>query len=218
MTSTRKKSYSAKLFEALLVPWVDKVIAIAAVLPFAYEILGILKRGELNIPRANIALQFLVVIMTMIFRTAPVRITRNPLYWLLAFFASYWGLFVAAFAQRGEPIAPSLVTNSLAIASLVIAVYARLSLGKSIGLVPAQRVIVTGGAYQFVRHPIYTGLFISYLSFALRAYSPRNAALALFGVGCFVVKSFIEEGFLKEDPQYASYLDRVRWRWFPGLG
>jgi hypothetical protein len=33
----------------------------------------------------------------------------------------------------------------------------------------------------------------------------------------FVVKSFIEEGFLRTDPQYAEYLLQVRWRWFPGL-
>lgn len=206
------------LFNALRNPSVDRAVAIVAVLPFAYELYRILMRGEMNIPRAAVAIQFLVVIITMALRTAPVRITSNPWYWLLAFTASYWGLFVAAFTQRGIPILPGTVTNTLSILSLIVAVYARLSLGRSIGLVPAQRIIVTRGAYQFVRHPIYTGLFISYFSFALRMYSPRNALLAFLGIGMFVLKSFIEEGFLRKDPAYAAYLGRVRWRWFPGLG
>jgi len=32
-----------------------------------------------------------------------------------------------------------------------------------------------------------------------------------------VIKSFVEEGFLRADPQYTAYLQRVRWRWVPGI-
>jgi len=217
MSSEQQPSMRRRIFNVLFIPWVDKTIAVLAVLPFAYELVKIVMRGEMNIPRASTAIQFLLVIGTMIFRIAPVRITPNPWYWALAFFASYWGLFTVAFAQKGVALTPSVVTNSISILSLAIAVYARLSLGRNIGLVPAQRDIVTGGAYQFVRHPIYTGLFLSYFSFALRMYSPWNLTLVLIVIGMFVAKSFIEEGFLREDPEYAKYLARVRWRWFPGL-
>jgi protein-S-isoprenylcysteine O-methyltransferase Ste14 len=50
----------------------------------------------------------------------------------------------------------------------------RLSRGRNIGFVPAQREIVTAGAYRYVRHPIYTGLILSYLAVAVRIYSPRT--------------------------------------------
>jgi protein-S-isoprenylcysteine O-methyltransferase Ste14 len=216
-TSDRRPGIRQRFFDALSIPWVDKTIAVVAVLPFACDLVWIVMRGQMNIPRASVAIQFLVLIITMIIRTSPVRVTHNPWYWMLAFFASYWGLFVAAFAQRGVALLPNVVTDSLSILSLIVAVYARLSLGRSIGLVPAQRVIITRGAYRFVRHPIYTGLLISYFSFALHMYSPRNVVLAVLGIGMFVVKSFIEEGFLRSDPEYAEYLARVRWRWFPGL-
>lgn len=217
MITDQQPGLRQRLFGALMIPWVDKTIAVLAVLPFAYELVRIAIRGEMNIPRASVAIQFLLVIATMVLRTAPVGITPNPWYWLLAFFASYWGLFTAAFAQKGVALTPSVVTNSISILSLAVAVYARLSLGRNIGLVPAQRAIVMGGAYRFVRHPIYTGLFLSYLSFALRMYSPWNLTLALIVIGMFMVKSFIEEWFLREDPEYAKYLALVRWRWFPGL-
>ncbi len=217
MTSAQANSLPRRLFDALRIPWVDKAIAVLAVLPFAYEMVRLLKLGQLNIPRAVLALHFLVVIITMVLRTAPVRITPNPWFWGLAFVATYWGLLVAAFAQRGTAIAPGTVTNAISLLSLLAAVYARCSLGRSIGLVPAQRVIITRGAYQFVRHPIYTAIFISYFSFMLRAFSPLNVTLALCGIGFFLIKSVIEERFLQVDPEYSEYLASVRWRWFPGL-
>ena len=83
------------------------------------------------------------------------------------------------------------------------------------GFVPAQREIVTTGAYRFVRHPIYTGLMLSYLAAVLRIYSPRNVTLFSIAVFWMLVKSFVEESFLREDAQYAAYMTDVRARWIP---
>jgi protein-S-isoprenylcysteine O-methyltransferase Ste14 len=217
MTSNHQPSLGQRIFDALTIPWVDKIIAILAVLPFIYYLHEVVTRGQMNIPRAGVAINSIVLIATMLFRTAPVRVTPNPWYWLLAFVASYQGLAFAAFGQKGISLVPNLVTDFLALLSLAVVLYARYSLGRSIGLVPAQRVIITRGAYGYVRHPIYTAAFIGYLGFALRVYTPGNATMVVIGAGLFVVKSFVEEWFLREDQEYAEYLARVRWRWFPGL-
>ena len=205
------------LFDKLMVPWVDRTIALVAALPFAHVMVEIIKRGELSIPLAVIVINHLVIVTTMVLRTRPVRITPNPWYWLLAFVATYGGLYVPAIARKGVALVPDVVTDSLSLLALAVLLCARLSLGRSIGFVPAQRVIVTQGAYRFVRHPIYTGIFLSFLSWTLRVYSPLSVAVSLIWCTLFVVKSFIEEGFLREDPDYADYLTRVRWRWFHGL-
>lgn len=209
--------FRQRLLDALMNPLMDRAIAVVAVLPWAYSLYRLTMSGQMTLPRASLAIQFFIVIVTMVSRTAPVRITPNPWYWLLTFVASYWGFFLSAFIERGVAIVPDVVSNAVSVVALAVAVYARLSLGRSMGLVPAQRVIVTRGAYRFVRHPIYAGIFIGYLGFMLRMFSPRNVALALIGSALFVVKSFIEEGFLREDREYADYLARVRRRWFPGL-
>ncbi len=49
----------------------------------------------------------------------------------------------------------------------------------------------------------------------LRAYSFRNLVIIAIGASLFVIKSFMEEEFLKQDGAYAEYMRRVRWRWIP---
>ena len=100
---------------------------------------------------------------------------------------------------------------------LVIAVYARLSLGRNIGFVPAQRQIVTTGAYGLVRHPIYTGAFVNYIALLLARYAPATLILVALGIFWFLIKSVVEERFLRADPEYAAYMARVRQRWIPGV-
>jgi protein-S-isoprenylcysteine O-methyltransferase Ste14 len=67
-------------------------------------------------------------------------------------------------------------------------IYARLSLGRSIGYVPADRGIITSGPYRFVRHPIYSGLFVTLFAFLLRAYLPLNLPLEALIVGLFMLQ------------------------------
>ena len=66
---------------------------------------------------------------------------------------------------RGTPIVPIVVPNVLVVISVADHGYARVSLGRSIGYVPADRGIITSGPYEFVRHPIYSGLFVTLFAF-----------------------------------------------------
>ncbi len=197
-------------------PRVDRVVAAVASLPFAYMLYYRLAEG-FDLPRVAIALNFALLIGTMVVRRPPVRVTPKPLYWATAFVATYWGFMTLGLTDRGVAIAPVAVTNGIALASLVVAVFARLSLGRNIGFVPAQRELVTSHAYGIVRHPIYAGLFLSLAGLVLRSYSPRNLLITAVPAVLFVVKTFMEEDFLSEDPAYARYMRRVRFRWFPGI-
>jgi len=198
-------------------PRLDRLVAAVASLPFAYMLYYRLAHEGFDLPRVAIAINFALLIGTMVVRRPPVRVTPKPLYWATAFVATYWGFMTLGFAERGEPIAPTLATHGLALASLVVSASARLSLGRNIGFVPAQRELVTSYAYGVVRHPIYTGLFLSLTAFVLRAWSPTNLFLSVVPALLFVIKSFMEERFLGEDPAYRRYMDRVRFRWVPGI-
>jgi protein-S-isoprenylcysteine O-methyltransferase Ste14 len=207
----------SRLMEFLTTPWVDKTIAVIAVTPNSLELYHRYTDANLTFVRGVLGIQVIILVITMVLRRTPVRVTPNPWYWLLAFVATYGVITFYAFAPTGTLLVPSVVSNVLAIISVSIAIYARLSLGFSIGYVPADRGIVTRGAYRLVRHPIYTALFIGLLAYILRAYSAVNLLLALVLLGLFMLKSVIEERFLRDNPDYAGYLQRVRYRWIPGV-
>ena len=197
-------------------PWLDRTIALIAIVPIVWLTYYRLEHWHLGLPLILSAAVNLLLIGTMIIRRPPVRVTPNPFFWVLAFVATYWPVMILTLVQQGRPMAAKWVTDGLAIIGFAITVWARLSLGRNIGFVPAQRKLVSTGAYGYMRHPIYTGVLFLYAAFALRAYNSRNVLLFALGVFWFIpVKSLVEESFLRQDPEYAAYMRRVRARWIP---
>jgi protein-S-isoprenylcysteine O-methyltransferase Ste14 len=215
LVSERDRFSTTTLMRALSSVWADRAIAFIAIVPFAYSLSHEIRIFKLNFAWIVANANFVLLILAMLVRRAPTRVTPNPLYWALAFVATYWLFFAGRLATPGPAIAPAALIFGLSVASFAISVWARVSLGRSIGLVPAQRKLVMGGAYRYMRHPIYTGIYCAYLALALQNYSPLNAAIFAVGAGLFAIKSFVEEDFLRQDPQYAAYMTAVPWRWFP---
>jgi len=207
----------SRFMEFLTTPWVDKTIAVVAITPNGVELYHRYTDANLSFVRAVAGIQTIILIITMVFRRTPVRVTPNPWYWLLAFVATYGIVAFYAFAPRGSPIVPIIVPSVLVLIGAGIMIYARLSLGRSIGFVPADRGIVTRGPYRLVRHPIYSGGFVTLIAFILRAYLPLTLMLAVILVGLLMLKSVIEERFLRDNPEYAAYMTQVRYRWVPGI-
>ena len=209
------ESRDHSLLEPLKNPSLDRAIAVIAIVPMLWAAYYRYQHYGLNLPVIFYWVNTFVLVLTMVFRRPPTRITPNPWFWLLAFINTYFPQAMLPFMDRGHSLVSPLLSNLLAIAALLVSVWARLSLGRNMGFVPAQREIVTTGAYRFVRHPIYTGLILSYLAVLLRIYSSRNATLLAIAVFWMLVKSFVEESFLRADPQYAAYMTQVRSRWIP---
>jgi protein-S-isoprenylcysteine O-methyltransferase Ste14 len=170
-----------------------------------------------DLPTALWLVDMLIIFSTVAFRKVPVRITPNPWFWALAFVATYWSFLTWGLQNEGRVVAPSMLINALAILGTAIELWGRFSLGRNIGFVPAQREIVIHGAYRFMRHPIYSGLFVGLLADCFANYSSRNLMITGFAIFWFVIKSLVEESFLKKDPGYAAYMKQVRWHWYPGL-
>lgn len=210
-------TFEESLNRMLCNPYVDKIIAVVAVSPYFVYLYRYWFYDRYSFVQAIFAMNVFIFIATMYLRRAPERVTMNPFFWILAFVALYGPFAILLVGDMGVQLVPSAVTNALAVVSFLIFTYARISLGRSVGIVPSQRGIVIHGAYRWVRHPIYTGIFVTYLGFALSAYSPVNVTLLVLFAGVFVIKSLIEERFLMRDTRYAEYMRQVRWRWVPGI-
>jgi protein-S-isoprenylcysteine O-methyltransferase Ste14 len=104
---------------------------------------------------------------------------------------------------------------AISAAGLFVIISGKLSLGRSFGLMPANRGIVCSGLYKVVRHPIYAGYLVAHLGFALAHLSWWNIVVLVVADTALLVRAGYEERTLSQDPEYAAYRERVRWRIVP---
>ena len=124
--------------------------------------------------------------------------------------------FMAFDLEAGIPILP-ILGMALQIAGLAWQIAAKLTLGRSLGMLPAVRGLVTGGPYRIVRRTIYLGYFVAHVGFLLGAFSLKNACLL---IGLYLLQSVRirkEEQLLAQSPAYLTYRANVRWRVLPGV-
>lgn len=103
----------------------------------------------------------------------------------------------------------------LQVTGILLQIYSKLSLGKSFGLLPANRGVVDRGAYRFIRHPIYASYMVGHIGFILSFFSFWNLAILFFAYIFQFIRIKEEETILNEDENYLNYSKRVRWRILP---
>jgi protein-S-isoprenylcysteine O-methyltransferase Ste14 len=160
-----------------------------------------------------VASEALVVALTLVRRSAGV-VNRTWVARLLTMSATFGPPLVRPVPSGG---APESLTVAMTAIGLIIVVLGKISLGRSFGLVPANRGVVSSGMYRLVRHPIYLGYLIVHLGFVLANPSIWNIAVFVVADGALMVRACYEERTLATDPAYREYLQRVRWRVVPGM-
>ena len=161
-----------------------------------------------------LASETLVVVLTVLRRSSSV-IDRSPRARLLTA-ASIMGPFLVRPAAAAA-LAPEAATVLLSGIGLSVVIGGKLSLGRSFGLMPANRGIVSTGLYRVVRHPIYLGYLITHVGFFGANPTPWNAVILIAADLALMWRAVCEEQTLQRDPAYRSYLDAVRWRVVPGV-
>jgi protein-S-isoprenylcysteine O-methyltransferase Ste14 len=114
-------------------------------------------------------------------------------------------------------LAPDVVTTLLSAVGLAIAVVGKASLGRSFGLVPANRGVVMRGPYTLVRHPIYAGYLLTHLAFLAQYPSVWNVSILAIADVALVARALMEERVLSADAAYQGYCQRVSWHLVPGV-
>lgn len=145
----------------------------------------------------------------------PTRRDWNPVAILCSLFATYY--FLAIQLSPGVRIVPEWIGAALQISGIAWQIFAKVTLRYSFGLLPANRGIVSSGAYRVVRHPIYLGYLVADIGFLLANFGLQNV---LVYAGQFVLQGgriTLEEKLLSDDPEYRAYRDKVRFRVLPGF-
>lgn len=114
-------------------------------------------------------------------------------------------------------IAPESATVAISAAGLMMVIAGKMTLGRSFGLIPANRGVVSSGPYRLVRHPIYMGYLVTHFAFLAANPSGWNIAIVLVADTALLARAVCEEKVLAEDPAYRAYQALVRWRVCPKL-
>jgi protein-S-isoprenylcysteine O-methyltransferase Ste14 len=130
---------------------------------------------------------------------------------------TFFGTFILTLA-KGVPQAADIWPLQIAGAcGMGISVLGLLTLRKSFGLLPADRGIVSHGVYRFIRHPIYAGYVLHYACFLAQNYSIPNATIFILFLFFEGFRLLREEKLLSQNPDYAAYMQRTRWRICPRI-
>jgi protein-S-isoprenylcysteine O-methyltransferase Ste14 len=161
-----------------------------------------------------LASESLVVVCTIIRRPAGV-VDRTLLSRILTAFSTFGPPLVSPASLWA--LAPDSITIIICGCGLFFVVLGKMSLGRSFGLAPANRGVVSSGLYRFVRHPIYFGYLITHAGFVLANPGTRNLLVLMATDVALLLRAIREENTLAADPQYRDYMQRVRWRVIPGI-
>jgi protein-S-isoprenylcysteine O-methyltransferase Ste14 len=123
------------------------------------------------------------------------------------------GTFVASFLKdAGQLHDARLLPTIVQLAGLAGWAFALATLGRSFGIVPADRGLVRHGPYRFVRHPIYAFEALFFLGYLMAVPTPRSFIVITVWTVLQVGRIIREERILGG---YDQYRQQVRWRLIP---
>ena len=161
-----------------------------------------------------LASESLVVVLTVIRR--PARLVDRSFNAALMTTVSLAGPpLLRASSETG--FLPDAATAMVSAVGLALVVFGKVTLGRSFGVVPANRGVVVGGPYSFVRHPIYSGYLITHVAFLVANPVPWNVAVILIADIALIARALMEEKVLSADVEYQGYCQRVGWHLLPGV-
>jgi protein-S-isoprenylcysteine O-methyltransferase Ste14 len=161
----------------------------------------------------SVALELLVVVLFIV-RRAPKASSRLHVDWLVTI-----GAFAVLAARpiSGDPTPASWVFEGVQVVGLAGALWSLVALGRSFGLVPANRGLRTGGPYGLVRHPLYAFYLVSWTGYLLENPAVRNILVFSAALVCQFLRMHREEVFLRQDTAYQAYCSAVQYRLVPRI-
>jgi protein-S-isoprenylcysteine O-methyltransferase Ste14 len=161
-----------------------------------------------------LASEALVVVLTVLRRAAAI-VDRSPRARVLTAVSLCCPFLVGPTILT--PLAPDMLSVGVSICGLLVIVGGKLSLGRSFGLMPANRGIVSTGLYRLVRHPIYLGYLVTHVAYFVANPSAWNLLILVTADTALLARAVCEEKTLARDARYRDYQNLVRWRVLPGI-
>jgi protein-S-isoprenylcysteine O-methyltransferase Ste14 len=197
--------------------WFVNILVASVWCYYAYQ--GLINLSTTTNSVLNIALLARNSGITLVFLLRrPSQLTSKR---VIDWFAAIAGTFICYFYEipGTKPILPSLLPAAyvLMVVMAFLSAIAVVNLGRSFGIVPANRGIKTKGFYAVVRHPLYSLYMLHDVGWNFHCFSAHN--LCVFVLYCLFTygRAKCEERFLRQVPAYQEYALKTRYMFLPGI-
>ena len=148
--------------------------------------------------------QELVLVALFVVRRRPTESSRQPLHWFVAMAAR--SRASCSGPPRHHPGLAGDVGLLLQVIGACAAVICLTGLGRSFGIVAANRGLKVGGPYRIVRHPIYAAYLIGWAGYLLASPTLRNVVV----LGVSILFQLLRIGSEEAPAQPGPGISRLR--------
>jgi len=124
------------------------------------------------------------------------------------------GTFIVSFLEGNEARDTHWLPSAIQVTALLGWAVSLSYLGRSFGIVPADRGLVQSGPYRYVRHPVYAFEALFFIGYMVAVPTPRTAIIIALWAALQITRILREERIISG---YEEYRQRVRWRLLPGV-
>lgn len=156
-----------------------------------------------------------LIIGLLLFGRIPVKTNYRPYAFFLTTAATFYFFFIAVSTDQSVNLVSPFAAGIIQLTGIIWQIISKAFLGRSFGLLPAQRGLVTNGPYRLVRHPIYFGYFITHIGVLLSFFSLWNLAIYCMLYVVQILRMGEEEKILKNDPAYETFMKKTPYRFIP---
>ncbi|MGP8068692.1 MAG: methyltransferase family protein [Candidatus Bathyarchaeia archaeon] len=205
------KGVQPRLFLPLITDLVFVLISAYLLLDYLRFILLYTETPGLVITQVIFTVYLLSALFLLVVRNKAIAFTPKAVDYVYTLL----GVGAPLLFQSAPEGGPLIVGASLEFVGLVLVVSAFLSLNRSFGLAPENRGIKKGGAYGFVRHPMYLGYILAEVGLVFNNFSIFNLVILTMSALFLLLRLRAEEHLLQQDRTYRAYARRVRWKLIP---
>jgi len=156
-----------------------------------------------------------VMLSFILIRRQHQAIDANLFHQAIALVAFFSGI---AFVQVTPPGQALLrLSQVITIIAILLGTASLINLGRSFGILVSIRKVKTNGLYSVIRHPMYATDILWRVGIVLKNPCLVNFVTFLLSGACYVYRAILEERYLSRWPEYREYMQKVRYRFLPGI-
>jgi protein-S-isoprenylcysteine O-methyltransferase Ste14 len=188
---------------AVFWPWADRVLILLSFIIVLVRLYG--QPPDLFM----IGVAFPLFLLILVFRSPLLAGPPPPMLGFIGLVISYPALSFLEFHRTVSGYAGVVFFYTIVFYMLVLA-WALYTIRRSFAIFPSARLLVTGGPYNIVRHPIYSAYLHLAMCVAVLVPTLHNIiVIALFGLGLFL-RAKCEEDLLVRAEGYGTFRNRVK--------